>query len=309
LGLYGWIKTGEIPAYAEEITHNHNPYDYKFPERNVLLGQQFNVLNFHFMVLTFANCNVPVMPLRSEPSHRSEQVSQLLFGEKVEVLGIDNHEWARIRVFWDDYIGWCKVSQLSFLNRKEFGRASKFITASHTGKIIFSDAEMQLPLGAELFGIKSGKLDAGFFHGKFKGKKHTIKKLQINEVAIKAAALQYTNAPYQWGGRSVLGIDCSGLTQMAYKLCGFKLLRDASQQAQEGETVDFLQNARAGDLAFFDNEEGKITHVGILLDEATIIHATDTAGRVVTDRIDPGGIISTTLKKRTHNLRLVKRYF
>lgn len=261
------------------------------------------------MVLTYANCNVPVLPLRNEPSHRSEQVSQLLFGEKAEILEVDNHEWARIRVFWDDYIGWCKISQLSFLSRKEYGRPAKFITASHTGKIIFDHAEMQLPLGSELFGIKSGKLAAGFFHGKFKGKKLSVKKLEITEAHIKAAALQYMNAPYQWGGRSVMGIDCSGLTQMAYKLCGAKLLRDASQQALEGETVDFLQNARAGDLAFFDNEEGNIVHVGILLDEATIIHATEMAGRVVIDRIDPGGIISSTLKKRTHNLRLVKRYF
>lgn len=260
------------------------------------------------MVLTYAVCNVPVMPLRSEPSHRAEQTSQLLFGEKAEVLEIDNNEWARVRCFWDDYIGWCKASQLSFISRKEYGKTAKFLAASHSGKLLFEEAEMQLPLGAEIH-LKSGKVTAGFFHGKFKGKRYSVKKLNIAAANLKQTAMLYMNAPYQWGGRSVSGIDCSGLSQMVYKLCGQKLQRDAWQQALAGETVDFLQNARCGDLAFFDNAEGKITHVGMLLDEATIIHATEIAGRVVIDRIDPGGIISTTLKKRTHNLRLVKRFF
>jgi cell wall-associated NlpC family hydrolase len=117
------------------------------------------------------------------------------------------------------------------------------------------------------------------------------------------------NAPYQWGGRSIAGVYCSGLTQMAFKLCNRKLPRDASQQALEGETVDFLQHGQCGDLAFFDNPDGKINHVGILLDNQSIIHATDAAGRVVIDKIDPGGIISTMFRKRTHNLRMVRRYF
>ena len=94
---------------------------------------------------------------------------------------------------------------------------------------------------------------------------------------------------------------------MAYRLCNLRIPRDASQQANEGQLVDFLQNAQCGDLAFFDEKEGRINHVGILLDNQNIIHATETSGRVVIDRIDQGGIISIALKRRTHNLRLVKR--
>lgn len=92
-------------------------------------------------------------------------------------------------------------------------------------------------------------------------------------------------------------------------MCGMAIPRDASQQAKEGTGVDFLQHAQCGDLAFFDNSEGKIVHVGILLDNHTIIHATETSGRVVIDRIDQEGIISVKLKKRTHHLRFVKRMF
>jgi cell wall-associated NlpC family hydrolase len=261
------------------------------------------------MVLTYSYCNVSIMPVRKEPNHRAEQITQLLFGEKAEVTEIDNKEWARIRGEWDGYEGWCKVSQLKLVNKKEYRKDTKYIAATHTDKLIFEQNEMVLPLGSELAGMKGGRIIPVNEAGKFKGKKSIIKNATISCEALKAAALQYMNAPYQWGGRSIAGIDCSGLTQMAYKLCNKVLPRDASQQAQEGELVDFLQHSKCGDLAFFDNAEGTIVHVGILIDESTIIHATDTSGRVVCDRIDQGGIISISMKKRTHNLRMVRRYF
>lgn len=261
------------------------------------------------MVLSYAYCNTSRCPVRSEPGHRSEQVTELLFGEKAEILEINDKDWARIRCEWDSYEGWCKLSQMATVTRKAYNKELKSITGGKADKLVFPETEMWLPLGSDLYPLKGGKVTIGLEQGKFKGKKSDFPKLELNKETIKAAALHYMNAPYYWGGRTIAGIDCSGLTQMAYKLCGKAIPRDAAQQAQEGETVDFLQHTHSGDLAFFDNAEGKIVHVGILLDEQTIIHATDAGGRVVIDRIDQGGIISIVQRKRTHNLRLVKRYF
>ncbi|GAA4467514.1 C40 family peptidase [Nemorincola caseinilytica] len=259
------------------------------------------------MILSYACCNVGVMPVRKEPYHTAEQVTQLLFGEKAEIMQVNNRDWAKIRCGWDDYEGWCKLSQLSLLHRKEYRKEVKYLSGDHKGRLLMPGEDMQLPLGAELLGIKAGLVKAAHLSGKFKGKKLNVKQAIPGADAVKAAAMQYLHAPYQWGGRSVAGLDCSGLVQMAYKICNYPMPRDASQQAMVGSAVDFLVHTQCGDLAFFEEKEGSINHVGILLDNETIIHATDTAGRVVIDRIDQQGIISISLKKRTHHLRMVKR--
>lgn len=258
------------------------------------------------VVLSYASCNVSILPVRKEPLHDSEQVTQLLFGEKLEIEQVNNRDWAKIRCAWDDYEGWCKQSQLTLLTKKEYRKEVKYLSGSHKGKLELPSGDMYIPFGSEL-DIKGGAIAAGYETGHFKGSKLKFPKQPLDGNNIKNAALQYLNAPYQWGGRSVWGIDCSGLSQMAFKLCNYKLPRDAKDQALTGQSVDFLVHARCGDLAFFENKDGIINHVGILLDNETILHATDASGRVVIDRIDQGGIISLTLKKRTHTLRMVRR--
>jgi gamma-D-glutamyl-L-lysine dipeptidyl-peptidase len=257
--------------------------------------------------LAYAWCNVSVMPVRFEPSHKAEQASQILFGENVEISEVNNKEWAHIHNSWDGYEGWCKLSQLATVSKKDFKKEVKYLAAGHNDKIVMASGEILLPMGSELRGFKGGKLEVMGSKGKFKGKKLKIEELCLSGECVKKNALAYMNAPYQWGGKTILGIDCSGLTQMAFRLCNHAIPRDAADQANEGVLVDFLQHAQCGDLAFFDNKDGKIVHVGILLDNQTIIHATDSTGRVVIDRIDQAGIISTALRMRTHSLRFVKR--
>lgn len=258
--------------------------------------------------VSYASCSVSTAPLRREATHRAEQTSQLLFGERVEVLQHNPEtDWAYVRMKWDGYEGWCKGGQLLALGPKEFKREAVTLSADHSGKLVFDQGALYLPAGSELTGIKSGLVPNGNSAGKFKGKKLTLQKATFSGQALLEAACGYLHSPYHWGGRSLAGIDCSGLVQMAFKLCGVQVLRDAAQQATLGEEIHFLAESKAGDLAFFDNTEGRIVHVGILSAPDEIIHATDTAGRVVADRIDGAGIISRSLKRRTHNLRMIRR--
>jgi gamma-D-glutamyl-L-lysine dipeptidyl-peptidase len=261
------------------------------------------------MVLSFAVCHVAVMPLRKEASHRAEQISQMLYGERAEILKIEPNDWAYIRCLWDDYEGWCKLSQLHIIAKKEFAKAPNFIVSGHQSKLIFEEGEMLLPAGADLFGLKKGNILINGNKGKWKGKKRAVKELSPSPEQIQQLARSYLYAPYQWGGRGVSGIDCSGFSQMVMKQCGLSIARDASQQVLQGETISFLQEAQCGDLAFFDNAEGKINHVGILIDNNTIIHATEASGYVVLDKIDQQGIVSRIHRKRTHSLRMIKRMF
>jgi gamma-D-glutamyl-L-lysine dipeptidyl-peptidase len=122
---------------------------------------------------------------------------------------------------------------------------------------------------------------------------------------IKQNALGFLDTPYLWGGKTACGIDCSGFSQQVFKQFGIKLPRDSYQQAEAGEVVGFLMEAQCGDLAFFDNEEGRITHVGIMLGNDEIIHS---SGKVRIDKIDSQGIINSETGARTHKLRIIKRY-
>ncbi len=134
----------------------------------------------------------------------------------------------------------------------------------------------------------------------------TIGPLLVENTAIfiKQLTYRYLNTPYLWGGKSSVGIDCSGFTQQVFKILGIPLLRDAYQQATQGEAVNSLVEATCGDLAFFDNEQSRITHVGIMIDNKTIIHA---SGYVRIDKIDEEGITHSITGKRTHKLWGVKR--
>jgi gamma-D-glutamyl-L-lysine dipeptidyl-peptidase len=250
----------------------------------------------------FAICNLAIVPLRSEPSHRSEMVSQILFGEHFEILE-SQKEWAKVRLQFDNYEGWVDVKQFQVISEKSFEDLSTDAIILNSDLVQYvtnsKNSLLPIPLGASLTFLNHNEVNCENFE--FEGLKITAKKPKSNIVTV---AYMYLNTPYLWGGKTPFGIDCSGFTQMVYKLNGYKLLRDASQQATQGEALSFIEESEPGDLAFFDNEEGKIIHVGIIMENNYIIHA---SGKVRIDRLDHLGIYNSDQNRHTHRLRVIKK--
>ncbi|MBK7884231.1 MAG: C40 family peptidase [Chitinophagaceae bacterium] len=247
--------------------------------------------------MIFLTCCVPVAPMRLEAGHRVEMISQLLFGECAVLLDKQPGGWIKVKSKSDEYTGWCQQAHLQEISVDSYNLDKYSLTADWAADLIYNKYTMKIPMGSILTGMDSGK-----FKGNLWDPFSAIK----NEENIKQLAFKFLNTAYLWGGRSVFGVDCSGFTQSVYKFLNIPLLRDASQQATQGELIDFLQQAKCGDLAFFDDDDGSITHVGLLLNDHEIIHA---AGKVRVDKIDSQGIINADTGLRTQKLRIIKRYF
>ena len=229
--------------------------------------------------------------------------SQLLFGEMATVMEKREDKWLKIICSYDGYEGWITAHHFA---EHPYQSAPVHLTADWSNEILFNNQPMHLSFGSDLRGLVNGQAEWGKYNWSFKGNHLDPHHNRRTEKNICKIAFLFLNSPYLWGGRSVFGIDCSGFTQLVFKAFGIPLLRDAHQQAGQGEVVGFLQEGRGGDLAFFDNEESRITHVGILLNEHEIIHA---SGKVRIDKIDNQGIVNVDTNERTHKLRIIKRYF
>jgi len=237
-------------------------------------------------------CHLSCIPLRAETSSKSEMVSQLLMGETYSVLE-ETNDWLRIKLDWDDYEGWINRTQSYF---PESIHATRLITSSPVSYAIDTGNRV-LSMGSELSIEAQGYM-----------LRHENNALEISAQSTDIEAVQLAKAflgtPYLWGGRSFMGIDCSGLIQVIAKANHKAIFRDAKDQVSLGDTVAFVQEAKAGDLAFFDNEEGAIIHVGMLLSPNEIIHA---HGSVRIDAFNSQGILKRETNKFSHNLRVIKR--
>ena len=228
-------------------------------------------------------------------------VSQLLFGEMAELLETKG-DFCKIKALYDNYEGWCQLAQLHETELQESPQIN--LAADWVNDININGQTARIPFGSSLSFLKNNRAEIGNFYIEYTGGCLATSSQNLDTESLQKICFPFLNTPYLWGGRSVFGIDCSGFTQLVFKCFNTYLHRDASQQAGQGESVGFLQEVQPGDLAFFDNVEGKIIHVGILLDSNTIIHA---SGKVRIDTIDNIGIVNTDTGKRTHNLRVIKR--
>lgn len=251
--------------------------------------------------------HLSVVPCRAEASDKSEQVTQLLFGETIKVYE-QKRTWFRIKTAHDNYECWIDESQFQFITQREFEalKEVKPKVVSDLVSVMQSDLEMMTVLmGSNLPNFEDSATKVGNLTWSYEGNvQDTTSVLPKEKLAENSYLL--LNSPYQWGGRSAFGIDCSGFVQLIYKLNGVSLPRDASQQAKMGQTLSFIEEAEDGDLAFFDNEEGNITHVGIILSNNRIIHA---SGKVRIDKLDHQGIFNQDKRDYSHRLRLITKIY
>lgn len=240
-------------------------------------------------------CNLSIVPVRIVDSDKSEMINQLIYGDIIEILE-EKEKWVKIKSVFDDYIGW--------IDKKQYFKIDDNITVDLKNPVYSIDLVefiennnnelVTIPIGSDISNIS-------LMNHKFEGKTISGKN---NRNSIVNTALLFLNSPYLWGGKTPFGIDCSGFTQMVYKINGYKLSRDSKDQANQGETLSFIEESEAGDLAFFNNDQGDIIHVGIILQNNHIIHA---SGKVRIDRIDHSGIYNNDLNKHTHSLRYIKK--
>lgn len=248
--------------------------------------------------MQYGICHLSIVPLRAAASHESEMTSQLLYGEHFKVLE-DRVQWSRIRNSFDGFEAWIDKKQYRKIEEAEyyFLEENDLQLSSDLIEYITDENGLLMPIaqGSVLnFAVNLGHT--------YEGEKIRTS-VSKKENLINTAAL-YLNSPHILGGKSPFGIDCSGFTQTVYKLNGFKILRNAAEQAKQGEALSFIEESEPGDLAFFDDNEGVINHVGLMMKDNYIIHVD---GKVRIDRIDHSGIFSSELKKHTHKLRVIKK--
>jgi len=246
-------------------------------------------------------CENVFVPLRSGPSHRSEMLSQVLFGEKYMIIDQSGH-WIKVETDFDNYQGWIDSDHVlhSIVNGNNCGHVlnkNLLCYKSDTTKLV-------LEPGCEIYSPDFE--DKTFLAGNnsFTAGREFNNSFITTSDLLTDTAIKFINSPYIWGGRIPSGIDCSGLTQLVYKIHGIKIKRNSWQQAESGTEVSFIDEANPGDLAFFDDDRGRISHVGMILSRGQVIHA---SGRVRIDSIDHQGIFRQETGKYTHHLRMVKR--
>lgn len=237
--------------------------------------------------MRYGICKLSVVPMRKDASHTSELVSELLFNDIYKIIE-ESDEWLKIQCMYDTYEGWIRKLQhheITDNEYKEYISKEKYIVNT---PIVYYD-DLVLSFGSKVFENIEGTIP--------------LSKNYDSDVLIESA-FKMMNVPYRWGGKSIMGIDCSAFVQLCAKIAGYKLPRDASQQYEFGDTISNLSEAQAGDIAFFENKSHRIIHVGILLSKNMIIHA---SGKVRIDRIDETGIFNNELNQYTHYLCKIKR--
>lgn len=256
--------------------------------------------------MNYGICPLSIAPIRSSSSDAGEMVSQLLFGELVEILEKKGRQWVKIRCHWDNLVGWISATQISPITPSEFETFNEHFAYNLElmQAIMANDFFMPITLGAQLPNFDGIRFQLENQSYTFSGQAIFPNDITPSADFVIRIARRYLHSPALAGGRSPFGIDDSGLIQIIFKIAGIKLPREAAQQVYLGDAVDFVEEARAGDLAFFEDSKGRVSHVGLMLPESKILH---THGKVRIDKIDHFGIFNEEESRYSHKLRVVKR--
>ncbi|MGI9551485.1 MAG: NlpC/P60 family protein [Aurantibacter sp.] len=248
--------------------------------------------------MQYGICHLSIVPVRSSADDSAEMVTQLLYGEHYKILE-ERKQWSKIRTALDDCEGWVDNDQIMLIEKVSYADLEKAPNRMHSSELVsYVECERKrltpIVIGSTIPNeeVLRHKFEGGLVNGKV-GKENLVK-----------TALFYLNAPYLRGGRTPFGIDCSGLSQMVYKINGMALKRTAERQALQGDSLSFIEESEPGDLAFFDDADGKIHHVGIIMGDNYIVHA---HGKVRVDRLDHTGIFNSDENNYTHKLRVIKK--
>jgi len=251
-------------------------------------------------------CRLAIVPVRAAASDKSEMVTQLLFGDHYELLEVSgDKKWLRVKIHFDGYEGWVDAKQHAHISEAYFTQINNSdykICTDVTSSILYKKHHIAIVMGS-ILPIATNELFKVEEQLAFNGESKSLSQKREFDF-LKQIAQKYLNAPYLWGGRSPFGIDCSGFSQIVFRIAGYSLPRDASQQINSGTVVNGLVESQPGDLAFFCNELGNINHVGILLGDEKIIHA---SGKVKIDDISEAGILEAETSQLTHHLTALKR--
>lgn len=228
---------------------------------------------------------VTVAPVRAENSDRAEIVTEILFGESADILEV-NKNWTKIKMHYDGYEGWMDTKQIKHVTDEYLASRKVTLITEDFASIMTNDGRTLLSMGSEVE-----------YPAVASRRSHDLRE------SIALTAKEFLNVPYLWGGKSFFAVDCSGFVQLVYKIHNVKMPRDTYQQAEVGDVLSFVEESQPGDLAYFENSEGKIIHVGIMLENQKIIHA---SGKVRIDTLDSTGIFNKEMNKHTHKLRVIK---
>ena len=251
-----------------------------------------------------------IVPVRTEAREGAEQSTQMLFGELCTILE-QKTRWNRIKLLSDGQEGWVDAKMVTPMSAAEH-KAYK-MAYQHAATIVFPMAYAVSENNGQTIPLTAGTRLANYADGRFEilGVGFRIdpsmvatQPIEMNEQNLLQTVRFFLNTPYLWGGKNALGMDCSGFTQVVMSLFGKSILRNASEQVTQGRSVSALSKAKAGDLVFFDHEDGKISHVGIVIDSGRVVHC---SGRVKVEKLDETGIFCTETGEYTHHLVAIRR--